>query len=280
MNVFLAHINDVPLGMKKPLSQLDNLQTLVNNDRQYFLANNICPHQRSRIVAKEQTEFKCQYHGWSWNTDGTAKDAGTTNVCNNSKLVLRPAFETNGLLFKDTIEDTSLLNKIDFTKMVKVTERVDRVNVDYRHIMDVFLDVDHIPVLHPGVYDQIGVPGVPTVKWTYYDWGSIQEILMPDDSIRAVWAAVYPYTMIEWQPGALFVTVAKPNVDSTDVSVLTYQDPDYDPVLQKLNAEIFNTAWQQDCQQAESMVEYMLEGLYLDESKRHFRNWLANGTNT
>jgi phenylpropionate dioxygenase-like ring-hydroxylating dioxygenase large terminal subunit len=276
MNVFLAHINDVPTGVKKPLPQLGNLQTLANNEGQYVLANNICPHQRSRIVSKEQTEFKCQYHGWSWNNDGSPKDAGTTSACNNARLVLKPTFKTNGLVFKDTIEDTAVLNKIDFTKMVKVSERIDHIKADYRHIMDVFLDVDHIPVLHPGVYDQIDVPGVPTVKWTYYDWGSIQEILLPDNTVRAVWAAVYPYTMIEWQPGALFVTVAKPNGDSTDVSVLTYQEPDCDPALQKLNANIFDTAWQQDCQQAESMVEYALDGPYLDESKRHFRNWLNN----
>ena len=280
MNVFLAHVNDIAPGVKKPLSQLNNLQTLVNNDRQYFLANNICPHQRSRIVAKEQTEFKCQYHGWSWNDDGTAKDAGTTKVCNNSKLVLKPTFETNGLLFKDPIEDTTVLNKIDFTKMVKVSERVDHIKSDYRHIMDVFLDVDHIPVLHPGVYDKIGVEGVPKVEWNYYSWGNIQQVKLPDNTVRAVWAAVYPYTMIEWQPGALFVTVAKPNGDSTDVSVLTYQDPDCDPALQKLNAEIFDIAWQQDSQQAEAIVEYVLDGPYVDESKRHFRNWLANGINT
>jgi phenylpropionate dioxygenase-like ring-hydroxylating dioxygenase large terminal subunit len=280
MNVFLAHVNDIASGVKKPLAQLDNFQTLVNNDRHYFLANNICPHQRSRIVSKEQTEFKCQYHGWSWNNDGTAKDAGTTKVCNNTKLVLKPTFETNGLLFKDPIEDTDVFNKIDLTKMVKVSERVDHIKADYRHIMDVFLDVDHIPVLHPGVYDKIGLEGVPIVDWNYYSWGNIQQVKLSDNTVRAMWAAVYPYTMIEWQPGALFVTVAKPNGDSTDVSVLTYQDPDCDPALQKLNAEIFDIAWQQDSQQAESIVEYVLDGPYIDESKRHFRNWLANGINT
>ena len=280
MNVFLAHINDIPNGFKKPLPQLNNLQTLANNEGQYFLANNICPHQRSRIVSKEQTEFKCQYHGWSWNNDGGPRDAGTTKICNNSRLVLKPTFKTNGLLFKDPIEDTTVLNKIDFTKMVKVSERVDHIKADYRHIIDVFLDVDHIPVLHPGVYDKIGVEGVPKVEWNYYSWGNIQQVKLQDNTVRAVWAAVYPYTMIEWQPGALFVTVAKPNGDSTDVSVLTYQDPNCDPALQKLNAEIFDIAWQQDSQQAEAIVEYVLDGPYIDESKRHFRNWLANGINT
>jgi phenylpropionate dioxygenase-like ring-hydroxylating dioxygenase large terminal subunit len=276
MNIFLAHINDIAPGVKKPLSQLNNLQTLVNNDDKFFLANNICPHQRSRILTSEQSEFRCQYHGWSWNDDGTSKDAGTTKACNNTKLVIRPAFETNGILFKDPIEDTSVFNKIDFTKMVKVSERVDHVNANYRHIMDVFLDVNHIPVLHPGVYDKIGVHGVPTIKWSYYNWGNIQEVLSPDNTVKAVWAVVYPYTMIEWQPGALFVTVSNPNGNSTDVSVITYQEADCDPALQKLNADIFETAWQQDCHQAESMVEFVLDSPYLDESKRHFRNWLTN----
>lgn len=274
--MFLGHRTDLENGQSKSLETLDHMKVLINDNGDYKLGNNICPHQHSRIISGIKTELKCQFHGWSWNNDGTPKDAGTTKVCNNSKLVLKPTFKTNGLLFKDTIEDTTVLNKIDFTKMIKVTERVDRVNTDYKHIMDVFLDVDHIPVLHPGVYDQIDVPGVPTVQWTYYDWGSIQEILLPDGSVRAVWAAVYPYTMIEWQPGALFVTVAKPVGDVTDVSVLTYQEPDCDPSLQKLNADIFETAWRQDCQQAESIVEYVTDSPYLDESKRHFRNWLNN----
>jgi phenylpropionate dioxygenase-like ring-hydroxylating dioxygenase large terminal subunit len=280
MNVFLAHINDIPAGIKKPLSQLDNLYTLSNNNGQCFLTNNICPHQRSRIISKEQSEFKCQYHGWSWNNDGTPKDAGTTSACNNSKLFLKPVFETNGLLFKDSIEDTSVFHKINFTKMVKVSERVDRVNADYKHIIDVFLDVDHVPVLHSGVYDKIGLAGVPKVEWSYYSWGNIQEVKLQDNTVRAVWIAVYPYTMIEWQPGALFVTVCRPNGNATDVSIITYQDPDCDPALQKLNADIFDQAWQQDSHQAESIVEYITAGPHIDVSKQHFRNWLANGTNT
>jgi phenylpropionate dioxygenase-like ring-hydroxylating dioxygenase large terminal subunit len=280
MNIFLAHINDIPAGVKKPLPQLNNLHTLANNDGQYFLVNNICPHQRSRILTSEQSEFKCQYHNWSWNNDGTPKDAGTTKACNNSKLILKPVFETNGLLFKDTIEDTSVFNKIDFRKMVKVSEQVDRVNADYKHIMDVFLDVDHVPVLHPGVYDKIGVEGVPKVEWNYYDWGNIQEVKLEDATVRAVWIAVYPYTMIEWQPGAVFVTVCRPVGEATDVSIITYQDPNCDPALQKLNADIFDEAWQQDSHQAESIVEFMFEGPHIDISKQHFRTWLKNGTDT
>ena len=192
MNVFLAHINDLKPDHKKPLGQLSNLQTLINNDGQYFLANNICPHQRSRILAKEQTEFVCQYHGWSWNNDGSAKNAGTTKVCNNTKLVLKPTFETNGILFKDPIEDTRVFNNIDFTKMVKVSEREDHVNADYKHIMDVFLDVDHVPVLHPGVYDKIGLAGVPKVEWSYYSWGNIQEVKLQDNTVRAVMDCCLP----------------------------------------------------------------------------------------
>ena len=265
MNVFLAHINDLEPDYKKPLGQFNCLKSLVNNNGKFFLADNVCPHQLSRIISKEQKEFKCQYHGWAWNNDGSPKN-------NHVSLNIMPVFETNGLLFQHPI-DADITSKIDFTKMIKVVERIDNVKADYRHIMDLFLDVDHIPIAHPGVYNKIGIDGSPNINWHYYNWGSIQEVLLEDNSIGAMWIAVYPYTMIEWQPGALFVTICNPKNEVTDVSVNIYHEPG-NSLLQILNSEIFETAWSQDCKQAEAMTDYILDNPNLDNSKKHFRNWL------
>jgi hypothetical protein len=86
----------------------------------------------------------------------------------------------------------------------------------------------------------------------------------------AAWIAVYPGTMIEWQPGALFVTVATAVSEfEADVHVFKYSD---DEEVWKLNDSVWELAWAQDQMQAELITGFTNNNL--EESKKHFRQWL------
>ena len=118
--------------------------------------------------------------------------------------------------------------------------------------MDLFLDVDHIPTVHQGVYDQIGITDFSDIKWEYYTNGSTQ-FVYDKQGLAAAWIAVYPYTMIEWQRGSLFVTVIeKQNTDQSNVHVFKYTD---DSDQWDLNNTVWETAWKQDREQAELINE-------------------------
>lgn len=283
--MFLGHVNDLKSNQKKPLKQFQNKKLLVENAGNYFLANNVCPHQGSLILADTQTKLICQYHGWSWDDQGNPCGNGTTKICNNSKIVMKNVHNVNGLLFTENY-DLSALANVDLSYMELVEERVDEVQTDFKNIIDVFLDVDHIPVVHQGVYDSIGIGSSTEIEWHYHDWGNLQLVektseysdefrstLLGDEKLAAAWVTIYPYTMIEWQPGAMFITVCSPKEAGTDVAVYKYKDSRYSEKNWQLNESIWELAWAQDKNQSRSIVRTTEFKNHLEESKIHFRNW-------
>jgi hypothetical protein len=81
--------------------------------------------------------------------------------------------------------------------------------------------------------------------------------------------------MIEWQKGAVFITVANDLGNGTsDVIVYKYRDKNSSNTEWDLNSDIWETAWFQDKQQAELIAEFNDD--YLEESKQHFRMFLQS----
>jgi phenylpropionate dioxygenase-like ring-hydroxylating dioxygenase large terminal subunit len=282
--MFLAHLKDLQDTTAKPLIQFDKKKILLNNSG-FRLANNICPHQGSLILTEPSDNITCRYHGWEWNYSGDPKSSGNTTVCNEYKLSLKDTYEINGLVFSEKI-DLDRIKDIDLSFMQLVETRIDCVNTDYKNIIDVFLDVDHIPIVHEAVYDSIGI--TDEVEWHYYDWGNIQLVHksteysqefkdtlknMPEQALAAFWITVYPYTTIEWQPGAMFVNVCVPRNTGTDVCVFKYRDTRYNDKNWGINSDIWETAWAQDKTQSENIMARSMHYPHLEASKIHFREW-------
>jgi phenylpropionate dioxygenase-like ring-hydroxylating dioxygenase large terminal subunit len=286
--MFLAHCSEIPLNYKKPLKQFNDEKAIVHRDDGYYLIDNVCPHQGSIIISDLQKSMVCQYHGWSWNEFGDPLGSGkTSNYCvNKSCLQTEKLFVWNDLIF--TKELLGLDIDLDFKNMELVESRIDYVDADPNNIVDVFLDVDHIPVVHTGVYDEIGLTNISSVLWKYYDWGNLQIVENQYDSGKfsttiieeernlphgAAWLCVYPNSMIEWQPGSLFVTVALSAEQKSKVAVFKYRDQRYGSENWNINNDVWETAWHQDKTQSSRIVRR--SNVNLEESKIHFRNFLA-----
>lgn len=266
--MFLGHITDLQPGQSKSIDVLENKKILINDNGHYKIGSNICPHQNSRIISGTQTELRCQYHGWSWNIDGSPKDSGASTMCNEKRLHMKSAYEYNGLLFEEPL-DLSILTGIDFSNLRLDEFRIDVVDADPKISMDIFLDVDHIPVVHNGVYDLLGIEGRADVKWNYADWGSMQTVSDEAGKVIARWIAIYPYTMIEWQDHALFVTRS---FNETKMAVWKYKDITDTEENYQSNSAMWENAFSQDKAQAEQMVRF--PSTNLEEAKLHYRNWL------
>lgn len=289
-STFIAHASDVPSQIKKPLSQFELKKMLANECGNFMLFNNVCPHQGSLILSNKSESMACQYHGWAWDaSNGNPISSGHSKLCNSVKIKPQSTFLTNDILFTNTV-DLNAVSHIDLSYMELKTERVDVVNCNFKNVIDVFLDVDHIPIVHKGVYDKMGLRGDTQVEWLFYSWGNLQLIsrnsqldstyentllAIKEETLAAFWLTVYPYTMIEWQPGALFVTVCSPEADNTNVSVFKYKDSRYSNENWELNSKTWETAWQQDRHQAAAIVNRCNHLPHLEQSKIHFRNWLA-----
>ena len=284
--MFIAHKNELLDQHNLPLIQFDNKKFVSRIGENFSLMNNICPHQGSLIVKETSPSIRCQYHGWEWKNNGDPISSGSTSVCNSYRLKSKPLVVTNNLIFTEPISLNSVQD-INLLHMSLVEKRVDTVRANYSTILDVFLDVDHIPVAHEGVYESIGISQEAKVNWEYYDWGSLQIVdksvdyngeykttllNIPEERLSAVWVTVYPYTMIEWQPGAMFITVCSPKKTYTDVCVFKYRDLRYNDLNWNINSSMWETAWRQDKDLAEGIVN--TNSKFLEESKLHFRKWL------
>lgn len=265
--MFLSHANFLNENQHVPLAQYNNEQVLTRTSNGHMLVDNICPHQRSLITTELTSNNRtCPYHNWTFDVNGNPLTSGRTiHYCrNNNKLATAPVYEWNNLLFSVQVDFPYTLN---LENLILVEQRIDIVNATSETIMDLFLDVDHIPTVHRGVYDQIGIDRVDNIRWSYSRNGSIQTVPQ-----GAVWIALYPNTMIEWQQGTMFITVAQDiGEKKSKVHVFKYRDKTTTESDWKLNESVWETAWQQDKEQSELIVGRNTQNL--EESKQHFRNW-------
>jgi len=278
--MFFGHVNDIPENSFKVMTQDKNKTCIINKQNNYFLQNNICTHQGSRLLSGEGKlqEIVCPYHGFTWDNNGEPINSGTvghskgSSVCKNTaKLWQNQCYNWNSFLFNKYIPVD-----IDIAGNYKLVEyRKDSIESSYISIMDLFLDVDHIPTVHPNVYDKIDIPNVEDIEWKTWIGGSAQ--LVTGDPGKAAWIALYPYTMFEWQPGAVFVMVNQPIENAKTVShVFKYRDYNYDQKNWELNELVWETAWEQDRKQAELLEPgWRTAGeMHLDIEKKNFRKWI------
>ena len=285
--MFLGHVNDLQDNEWRVYPQL-NEWALSKSDGKYFLISNICPHQGSFFKDTQGKNIRrCPYHGWSFRHTGEPIGSGTTeHICKNTEnLKTKEVYIWNGFIFSEPHDLPESFINTDNLKLVE--HRVDTVMSNFKNIVHLFLDVDHIPVVHPKVYNQLVSE---EIIWSIHDSSSLQlvpannefssnytESFLPQDKnlpYGAAWFTVYPYTMMEWQPGAWFITTAIPTSQgTTDVSVYKYRDMNYSDANWKLNEEIWETAWSQDCTQSE-MIVLNAEQKHLEQPKVHYNEWL------
>lgn len=275
--MYLGHTNDLKTDEYTVLKQCNNRNVLVNNNG-YKLVSNVCPHQES-IISKSNGVGKrsCPYHGWTFTSDGTNLGSGTTQCKNTTSLDSNKTYIWNNLVFSEPFNFDYTVN---LEHMQLVEQRVDNVNSDYRNIVDLFLDVEHIPLIHHNVYDTVGLAKIHAVEWSYFERGCLQKVERNSSSFDqhlieseknngAFWLCVYPNTMIEYQPGSLFVTVA---VSNSRVIVYKYRDSRYTDESYTINSTVWETAWEQDKEQAELLTTFTSKNLC--EAKNHYRMFL------
>jgi phenylpropionate dioxygenase-like ring-hydroxylating dioxygenase large terminal subunit len=146
--MFLTHKNSIKEGEYIPLEQYNKTKIIANIGGEYKLISNVCPHQKSLISNKKGNGNRvCPYHNWSFDLKGNPLTSGRTECNNNYTLSNEQVYEWDSLLFSVPVTHMPHLHLEDFQF---VEQRIDIVNANVVTIMDLFLDVDHIPTVHTG----------------------------------------------------------------------------------------------------------------------------------
>lgn len=267
--MFLAHKNELQENDWMVLPQSNETKTLVKKESGYELQHNLCLHQGAKLRTGRGsgTEVTCPYHAWSWDRDGAPVSSGTTGhskgsiKCENSQNIpaMRPS-EWSGFLF-----ETPVQLGIDVAGDYRLEEyRKDTVDVNFIPLINHFLDVDHFPSSYADLYSQIDIPDAKNVEWRTWQGGSAQLVrgapgtnaewnknLNGPTTYNAVWLALYPFTMVEWHPGAMFVVVNQPlDENKTATHIFKYRDHNYNEANWKINEQVWEAAWKKDCELA------------------------------
>lgn len=291
--MFIGHKSELTNCTWKVLPQYGNTKTLCQDADGYFIQSNICTHQGSLIRAGTGTGNPvCPYHAMSWDFKGTPKANGTVGhhggqyCTNDTPLKNTEVYEWEGFLFASPVDFPDAGIEGDY----KLEEyRVDIIQADTTPSMDLFLDVDHIPVVHPQLYSQINIPTVADVRWAFAENSSIQyvpfdnsdnqwgDLLNKEPMWGAIWLAVYPNVMFEWQPGAVFVMqLEEVKEGHSKCHVWKYRDYSYSEQVYNTSQQIWETAWSQDKAQAEKLQAgyKFVKWPKLEPAKQHYRQFL------
>jgi choline monooxygenase len=291
--MFIGHKSDVELNGWKVLPQTNNTKTLCQDTTGYFIQSNICTHQGSLIRnGHGRGNPVCPYHAMSWDFKGNPKGNGTVGhhggaYCkNDTPLWNDSVYDWEGFLFTSPVNFPTA--GVDGNYRLE-EYRVDMIKSDPTPSMDLFLDVDHIPIVHPELYNQINVPSVADVQWAFDRDSSIQyvpfdnsdnqwgDLLEVEPMWGAVWLAVYPNVMFEWQPGAVFVMQVEAVSDGlSKCHVWKYKDLNHSEEVWHTSERVWELAWSQDKAQAEKLQHGYKNVLWekLERSKQHYRHWL------
>jgi len=273
--MFLSLTQDIPSNHAVPLEQYDHHWCLVNNNGKFELVSNICPHQNAKLCVTATEQFVCGYHGKTFDICGTGVNTAL-------KLPTKTVYSVDALLLDQSLP-ISIPCNLEYMRLQEYRKDFVRSSPDI--IMDVFLDIEHIDHAHAGLYDQKGLDTLEQVEVSVFSNGSAQSVISDratyaidadkEIGLAAYWLAIYPYTMIEWQPGALYVTVANKISDASScVHVFKYYDTRYDTSVVEFNNKVWETAWSQDRRLSESVVAMPTQ--HLSQLKQHYFDWRKN----
>lgn len=268
--MFLAHKNELQENDWMVLPQSNETKTLVHKPQGFELQHNLCLHQGTKLRTGRGNgvEVTCPYHAWSWDKDGAPTSSGTTGSskgsikCENSQNIpaMKPT-EWSGFLFESPVQ-----LGIDIAGDYHLEAyRKDTVNVNFIPLMNHFLDVDHFPAGYSDLYSQIDIPNVKNVEWRTWQGGSAQLVrgtagtnsewgshLKEPNTFSAVWLALYPFTTVEWHPGAVFVAVNQPlDENKTAVHIFKYRDHSYSEENWKINDRVWEQVRAKDVETAQ-----------------------------
>ncbi len=214
---------------------------LKTNDGEINAFYNVCKHRGGPLAIKKGTTtvLQCQYHGWTYLTDGSLRGVPDWNLVElfdekDFGLEKVTIAEWDGLIFahinSPKQELKSVLAKIDeriapvqLSKLQFYREDVYEVNCNWKVYIDNYLEGYHIPIVHPELanlldYKEYRTEPYPMYSLQYSPFKGEDTIYNSTDG-EAFYYFVYPNIMLNILPGRLQMNAVIP-VSPTSCKVI------------------------------------------------------------
>jgi choline monooxygenase len=238
---YVGHELSVPaVGDRRPVDLDGEGLILARGTTGIEVLVNACRHRQAAMVTEpgNSRTIQCPFHRWTYAMDGKILAAPhfPQKPCRN--LFSVPFSSWNGLILagpapvaRDLAEwgDGELFS-FEGHKFHKTVDMECRQN--WKTFVEVYLDLYHVAPFHPGLS---GFITCDDLRWDSGEFFTVQTVGLQKDLSRAkspaygrwqdkvleafrgrmpdkgaVWAFYYPNFMLEWNPGALMVSVLRP----------------------------------------------------------------------
>jgi choline monooxygenase len=202
--------------------------------------SNVCRHRAGPIAQGTgcKNVFNCGYHGWTYSLDGRL--IGTPEIdgvafFDRSSMGMVPLrletweqfifvnFDASAPPLSEFLGNIAVQSKDFQFAGLALTERRDYiVNCNWKVYVDNYLDAYHIPVVHPGLMQEIDYPRYRTETFRYYSQqlGPVKSLKDGDDGKRiyppgtglqeALYFWVFPNLMFNFYPDNVQTNVILP----------------------------------------------------------------------
>lgn len=246
-------------GDYKAIQSSENAKVLIRESGKIRLFDNVCSHRQALLLQKSGNTKRvvCPVHHWSYDTKGRCLNTPLIE-CDKQRMNLKeyPIHQWKQLIFSGQsmfansmkqFEPISNLDLTNYTYSDRVTETLD---LNWKHLIDIFTEDYHVPFAHPGFSSTIETESLVRTNFKEF---TAQTFLMRDrkfletcrstPSYRA-WIDIvlkaypqqlptyggililfYPNIMIEWYPFSMIVSTVQPvSIDQTVCHYDFYHD--------------------------------------------------------
>jgi choline monooxygenase len=202
--------------------------------------SNVCRHRAGPIAQGSgcKTVFKCAYHGWTYTLDGRLVgtpeidgveffDRSTTGMvplrCETWEQFIFVNFDQDAPPLAEFLGNIPRLASDFRFEGLSLAERRDYiVNCNWKVYVDNYLDAYHIPMVHPGLMQEIEYPRYRTDTFRYHSQqlGPVKEakpnetaerVYPPGSGLKeALYFWVFPNLMLNFYPDNIQVNLIVP----------------------------------------------------------------------
>lgn len=241
------------------INRTADAKVLIQNEGKIRLFDNICSHRQALLLSGQgnQKKVMCPIHHWVYNLEGRCERTPMME-CDKHQMNLQEysIHRWGQFLFSGSPSWLTSLNEFKpFSNLDLANYRYSKsfreeIEVNWKHLIDVFTEDYHVPFVHPGFSSTVVTESLERFNYaaftaqtfllrpksnlatcrttpTYRAWLNILLEAYPENlpDYAGVLILLYPNLMIEWYPFSLIFSSVHPvSIDRTVVHMDFYHD--------------------------------------------------------
>ncbi|MGB0347172.1 MAG: aromatic ring-hydroxylating oxygenase subunit alpha [Balneolaceae bacterium] len=248
------------------------IKTKEDGIRAFF---NVCKHRGGPLAVKKGTTtvLQCQYHGWTYLTDGSLRgvpDWNLVELFNEKDFGLEPVelsiwdglifarIESGGDSLKKTVKGiTDRIAPITMESLQFYREDVYDINCNWKVYVDNYLEGYHIPIVHPELANLLDYKNYVTESYPMYSlqhspFKTENNVYQVEEG-EAFYYFLFPNMMLNILPGRLQINLVEPvstnqckvyfwyfydDIETKEKAGIINDDLEYSEVIQQEDIEI------------------------------------------